>query len=140
MVDFAGWDMPVQYTSIIEEHQAVRTAAGLFDISHMGRLSFARPGRPALIQHVYTNNAATMKEGQVRYGLVCNERRHPRRRAGLSLALRLRHGGQRLQPAKIVVLAGRAQGGRNVEVGDQTTADLHGGRAGAAGPGNAAAG
>ena len=40
IVDFAGWDMPVQYTSIVEEHQAVRTAAGLFDISHMGRLSF----------------------------------------------------------------------------------------------------
>ena len=73
MVDFAGWDMPVQYTTIVEEHQAVRTAAGLFDISHMGRLSFAGPDALALIQHVFTNNAATMKDGQVRYGLVCNE-------------------------------------------------------------------
>jgi aminomethyltransferase len=74
MVDFAGWDMPIQYTSIIEEHQTVRTAAGLFDISHMGRLSFGGADALALIQQVYTNNAATLKDGQVRYGLVCNER------------------------------------------------------------------
>ena len=73
MVEFGGWDMPIQYTTITEEHNAVRTAAGLFDISHMGRLSFAGAGCLALIQHVYTNNAATMKDGQVRYGLVCNE-------------------------------------------------------------------
>lgn len=72
MVDFAGWDMPIQYTSIIDEHQAVRNAAGLFDISHMGRLSFEGPDALALIQNVYTNNAATLKDGQVRYGLVCN--------------------------------------------------------------------
>jgi aminomethyltransferase len=73
IVDFAGWDMPIQYTTIIAEHTAVRTAAGLFDISHMGRLSFGGPDALALIQHVYTNNAATMKGGQVRYGLGCNE-------------------------------------------------------------------
>ncbi|MBY0527558.1 MAG: glycine cleavage system aminomethyltransferase GcvT [Gemmataceae bacterium] len=73
MVDFAGWDMPIQYTTIIQEHQTVRNAAGLFDISHMGRLSFNGADALALIQHVYTNNAATMKDGQVRYGLVCNE-------------------------------------------------------------------
>lgn len=74
MVEFGGWDMPVQYTSIVEEHHAVRTAAGLFDISHMGRLSFSGSDALALIQHVYTNNAAAMKDGQVRYGLICNER------------------------------------------------------------------
>jgi aminomethyltransferase len=73
MVDFAGWDMPIQYTSIMEEHQAVRSAAGLFDISHMGRLSFGGPDALALIQKLYTNNAATLKDGQVRYGLICNE-------------------------------------------------------------------
>jgi glycine cleavage system T protein (aminomethyltransferase) len=74
MVDFAGWDMPVQYTSIVEEHTTVRTAAGMFDISHMGRLSFAGPDSLGLIQRVFTNNAATMKDMQVRYGLVCNDR------------------------------------------------------------------
>src|SRR5437870_5453025 len=73
IVDFAGWDMPVQYKSIVEEHQTVRTAAGLFDISHMGRLSFGGPDALPLIQRVYTNNAGTLKDGQVRYGLVCND-------------------------------------------------------------------
>ncbi len=73
MVDFAGWDMPIQYSTITEEHTTVRTGAGLFDISHMGRLSFGGPDALALIQRVYTNNAATMKDFQARYGLVCNE-------------------------------------------------------------------
>lgn len=73
MVAFGGWDMPVQYGSIVEEHQTVRTAAGLFDISHMGRLSFAGADALKLLQRVYTNDAAGMKEGQVRYGLICNE-------------------------------------------------------------------
>src|SRR5437870_2328738 len=73
MVDFAGWDMPVQYTTIIEEHSTVRAAAGLFDISHMGRLSFGGPDAINLIQRVFTNNVATMKDFQVRYGLVCND-------------------------------------------------------------------
>ena len=73
MVDFAGWDMPIQYSTIIEEHQAVRQHAGLFDISHMGRLWFDGPDSLDLIQTVFTNDAATMKIGQVRYGLVCNE-------------------------------------------------------------------
>src|SRR5262245_3320555 len=74
VVDFAGWDMPVQYTSIIDEHTAVRTAAGLFDISHMCRLSFGGADALALIQRVFTNNAATMVDFQARYGLVCNDR------------------------------------------------------------------
>jgi aminomethyltransferase len=74
LVEFGGWDMPVQYTSIIEEHTAVRTAAGFFDVSHMGRLSFAGPGALDLIQHVWTNDAASMQDFQVRYGLLCNER------------------------------------------------------------------
>ncbi len=73
MVEFGGWDMPVQYTSIIDEHSAVRTRAGLFDISHMGRLSFGGADTLPLIQKIYTNNAATMKDNQVRYGLVCND-------------------------------------------------------------------
>jgi aminomethyltransferase len=73
IVEFGGWDMPVQYTTISDEHAAVRTKAGLFDISHMGRLSFGGTGALDLIQHIFTNNAATMKDMQVRYGLVCNE-------------------------------------------------------------------
>lgn len=72
MVEFGGWELPVQYAGVVAEHKAVRTAAGLFDISHMGRLSFDGPGGEALIQRVWTNDAATMKDGQVRYGLICN--------------------------------------------------------------------
>src|SRR5688572_44730 len=55
MVPFGGWDMPVQYSSILDEHRTVRTAAGLFDVSHMGRLSFGGPDAMALIQKVWTN-------------------------------------------------------------------------------------
>lgn len=73
MVPFAGWDMPVQYAGVLEEHKAVRTGAGLFDVSHMARISFAGPGAESLIQHVWTNTTATMKNGQVRYGLICQE-------------------------------------------------------------------
>src|SRR5262245_20166170 len=73
MVDFGGWDMPVQYSTITDEHTAVRTAAGIFDVSHMGRLSFGGPDGMALIQKIYTNNAASMKDMQVRYGLICND-------------------------------------------------------------------
>ncbi len=73
MVDFGGWDMPVQYTTIMDEHAAVRSAAGIFDVSHMGRLSFGGPDALGLIQRVFTNNAATMKDMQARYGLICND-------------------------------------------------------------------
>jgi aminomethyltransferase len=72
MVEFGGWMLPVRYSTITDEHQAVRTAAGLFDISHMGRLSFAGTQTEAFLQRLTTNNVATMKDGQVRYGLVCN--------------------------------------------------------------------
>ncbi len=73
VVPFAGWDMPVQYAGIAAEHKAVRTAAGAFDVSHMARLSFGGPDALALLETVFTNSVATMTDGQVRYGLVCNE-------------------------------------------------------------------
>jgi aminomethyltransferase len=73
MVPFGGWEMPVQYAGIAPEHKAVRSSAGVFDISHMARVSFGGPGALSLIEHVFTNSVATMKDGQVRYGLVCDE-------------------------------------------------------------------
>jgi aminomethyltransferase len=73
IVDFAGWDMPVIYTSITEEHRATRTKAGLFDISHMGRLNVEGPGAEAWLDRVLTNRVDTLKPGQVRYSLVLNE-------------------------------------------------------------------
>ena len=73
LVEFGGWMLPVQYSGIVAEHSAVRNAVGIFDISHMGRLSFGGPDSLAVIDHAWTNDAAGMKDFQVRYGLVCNE-------------------------------------------------------------------
>src|SRR5262249_52146698 len=123
MVDFAGWDMPIQYSTIVEEHTTVRTAAGLFDISHMGRLSFAGPGSLDLIQHIYTNNAATMKDGQARYGLITNENGGIR---AAVLVYRWPYGWLMVVNAsnreKIVAWLEQHMQGRDVEVSDRTTA------------------
>lgn len=74
MVEFAGWDMPVQYTGIKDEHLAVRNAAGLFDVSHMGEIEITGPGALALVQHISTNDASTMIDGKAQYSLMLNER------------------------------------------------------------------
>ncbi len=71
MVPFAGWEMPVQYAGVIAEHQAVRTAVGLFDISHMGILDFGGSGVAAFLDYVLTNRVDDLRENQVRYSLVC---------------------------------------------------------------------
>ncbi|MEX2317944.1 MAG: glycine cleavage system aminomethyltransferase GcvT [Pirellulales bacterium] len=73
MVDFAGWSMPVQYTSIAEEHNATRNAVGVFDISHMGRLQFFGKVAAEFLDGVVTRRVADLKPNQVRYALVCNE-------------------------------------------------------------------
>lgn len=73
MVPFAGWDMPVQYAGVIAEHHAVRTGCGLFDVSHMARFNFGGKDAQALLESIFTNSVAGMKDMQVRYGLVCNE-------------------------------------------------------------------
>lgn len=121
MVDFGGWDMPVQYTTIIDEHTAVRTGAGIFDVSHMGRLSFGGPDTLALIQRVYTNNAATMKDMQVRYGLVCNDQGGIRDDV---LVYRWPYGYAMVVNAgnreKIVAWLNDSKGSLNVQVQDQT--------------------
>ncbi len=72
MVEFAGWRMPIQYTSIVEEHTAVRERVGLFDIAHMGRLCFTGPDAMSFLDHLLTNDVTRLKIGQVRYSLVCN--------------------------------------------------------------------
>ena len=72
MVDFAGWEMPIQYTSIVEEHTAVRERAGLFDIAHMGRLMFSGPQAAEFLDSLLTNAVRRLKEGMVRYSLICN--------------------------------------------------------------------
>ncbi|MDG3003028.1 glycine cleavage system aminomethyltransferase GcvT [Paludisphaera mucosa] len=73
MVDFAGWSMPVQYTSIVEEHQAVRSGVGLFDVSHMGRLAFDGPKALSWINLVATNDATKLEPGRIQYSLLAND-------------------------------------------------------------------
>ncbi|MBM3969227.1 MAG: glycine cleavage system aminomethyltransferase GcvT [Planctomycetes bacterium] len=73
MVEFGGWHMPVQYLSITQEHHSVRRAAGLFDIAHMGRLRFSGPDSEQFLDHLLTNDVASLKDCQVRYSLICNE-------------------------------------------------------------------
>jgi aminomethyltransferase len=73
MVDFAGWAMPIQYTSIIEEHLAIRSAVGIADISHMGRLRFEGPGAAVFLAELLTRRVADMELGQIRYSLVTND-------------------------------------------------------------------
>jgi aminomethyltransferase len=73
LVEFGGWSMPVQYTTIIEEHQAVRQRVGLFDISHMGRLAFGGPDALGWLEQVTTNHVARLKEGQTQYSLMAKE-------------------------------------------------------------------
>ena len=67
MVDFGGWDMPVQYSGLIDEHKAVRTAAGLFDVSHMGEIEVRGPEALQLVDYVTTNAASRLKQGQAQY-------------------------------------------------------------------------
>ena len=71
MVPFGGWEMPVQYTGIIEEHRAVRQAVGLFDVSHMGEFEVAGPDAEVTLQRLTTNDVATLEVGQVQYSLLC---------------------------------------------------------------------
>jgi len=71
LVDFAGWEMPVQYRSILEEHKAVRRAAGLFDVSHMGEVGVRGPDAAKFLNHLVTNDVAKLFPGRVLYSPMC---------------------------------------------------------------------
>ncbi len=73
MAEFAGYSMPIQYTSIVAEHQATRRAAGLFDISHMGRIRFEGGRADQLLDYLLTRRVTDLQPGMVRYSLMCNE-------------------------------------------------------------------
>lgn len=73
MVEFAGYDMPVQYSSIKEEHAAVRQAVGLFDVSHMGQVFLSGAGAGAAADRLCSRRVSDLAEGRVRYALLCNE-------------------------------------------------------------------
>lgn len=74
MVPFAGWEMPVSYKSIIEEHNAVRNSVGIFDIGHMGLIKIEGEDALALIQNVATNDASKLEVGQCQYSILCNDK------------------------------------------------------------------
>ena len=123
MVDFGGWDMPVQYTTIVDEHTAVRNDSGIFDIGHMGRLKIHGPDATSFLQMICTNNSANLKPGQVRYNLVCNEKG-----TILDDILVYQHGSDFLlvvnasNRMKIVSWLSSNSGSLNVKIEDQTLA------------------
>jgi aminomethyltransferase len=73
MVPFAGWSMPVQYTGVIEEHRAVRSAAGVFDVSHMGRFEVTGDDAEAGLQRLLSNDLSSLEPGSAQYSLLTNE-------------------------------------------------------------------
>ena len=74
LIDFGGWEMPVQYTSITDEHLAVRNAAGIFDISHMGEVTASGAAAAEFLNHLLTNDINKLTPGHGQYTLMCNER------------------------------------------------------------------
>lgn len=118
MVDFAGWSMPVQYGSIVEEHEATRAAVGVFDISHMGRLSLSGAGSERFLDSVVTRRVTSMKPGRIRYALMTNEA------GGIldDILVYARIDGQK-SPYQIVVNAGNRD--KIVKWLDQRMADWH---------------
>ena len=72
MVDFAGWEMPIVYRSIVDEHEQTRKSGSIFDVSHMGRIHFTGKDAQSFLQKILTRNVADQKVGQSRYSLICN--------------------------------------------------------------------
>src|ERR1700710_1647696 len=70
MVDFGGWDMPVEYSGLIAEHMAVRTGVGVFDVSHMGDIQLRGPGSLAAVQQLCMNDASKLAVGQAHYSAM----------------------------------------------------------------------
>src|SRR5256885_16581750 len=77
MVEFGGWEMPVQYSSIVDEHNAVRRAAGVFDISHMGEVGVTGRGAAGFLNYVLTNDIGKLSIGQGQYSIMCKEHGGP---------------------------------------------------------------
>lgn len=73
MVPFAGFEMPIQYTGIVDEHQAVRTGVGIFDVSHMGELEMSGEHAASVVDYLCTNDASKLVDGQAMYTCACNE-------------------------------------------------------------------
>jgi len=72
LIDFSGWEMPLSYSGVLDEHESVRARAGIFDISHMGRLRFQGPQAGEVLQHLLTRNVAKLVPGSACYSVLCN--------------------------------------------------------------------
>src|SRR6185295_6722749 len=73
LVDFAGWEMPIHYSGVVDEYHTVRSHVGLFDVSHMGRVRIAGTGAAFFLQRVTTNDIGKLVISQAQYSMVCNE-------------------------------------------------------------------
>lgn len=73
LIDFGGWDLPVQYSGVMQEHEACRNAAGLFDVSHMGEIDIEGEASEAFLNYLVTNNVAKLSVGQAQYTAMCHE-------------------------------------------------------------------
>src|SRR4051794_4205979 len=72
LIDFGGWELPVQYSSIMEEHLACRNSAGLFDVSHMGEVTVNGPDAEVYLNYLVTNNVNKLAIGQAQYTVMCH--------------------------------------------------------------------
>ena len=73
MSPFGGFDMPIQYSGIVDEHQAVRQACGMFDVSHMGEVLITGRDAECYVNHIFTNDVVGMHDGKILYGMMCYE-------------------------------------------------------------------
>lgn len=73
MTPFGGFDMPIQYEGIVEEHNAVRNACGVFDVSHMGEVLITGPDAEKYVGHIFTNDVRELPAGKILYGMMLNE-------------------------------------------------------------------
>src|SRR5436305_5702908 len=74
LIDFGGWEMPVQYSGILEEHRAVRERAGIFDVSHMGELEVRGPGAQSALQRITPNDVGKLDDGRCHYSAFLTDR------------------------------------------------------------------
>lgn len=115
-VEFAGWELPLQFRGIFEEHAAVRERAGLFDVSHMGELELAGPGAEAAVQRLVTNDAARLAPGRAMYALMCDAR------GGVVDDLIV----YRLEPERFLLVINAANREKDREHARRVAAGLHG--------------
>ena len=112
LVPFAGWEMPVQYAGIKDEHLTVRASAGIFDVSHMGEIETTGPDAEAFLQRILSNDVTKIAENGAQYCVLTQGgRRRPRRPLHLPARRRLPDRHQRVQPREgpgVVPQAGRA--------------------------------